>query len=646
LREFLLAMPRLAKSALALTADLVGFGLCVYVALWLVHLGPYAISHALIVIVVVQVSVALAWWQGMYRSVVRYMGLDLFIAGSRTAIGSAVAGAGLMHLFVFGSTPFRWAATYASLAFIYVCCSRYFARVFLTHHRARQRRQKVIIYGAGSAGAELATSLQYGDDYLPIAMLDDDPKLHGKKVNGLIVHAPSETEALCRQFDVKRILLAVPRARRKIRRQILEKLSKFPVRVQTIPDLGDIVSGKSQIADISDVDVADLLGRDPVPPNLQLLEACVTGKNILITGAGGSIGSELCRQLLALHPLRLVLFEISESALYSINKQLAGLVRESGSDCEIVPLLGSVAHERRIREVMGSFAIQTVYHAAAYKHVPLVEHNLFEGIHNNVFGTMRTARAANDAGVETFVLISTDKAVSPTSIMGATKRFGELVLQSYNKAQNTTRFCIVRFGNVLESSGSVVPLFREQIRNGGPITITHRNIIRYFMTLPEAAELVIQTGSMARGGDVFVLDMGEPVRIHDLAYRMVNLMGLTVRDDTNPDGDIAIQYVGLRPGEKLYEELLIGANVSGTEHPRIMRADEKCVPFNTLSRLVDELQAAEVDLDYDRARALLSQAVEEYRPNNGIDDLIWRSRNDSAAVARPKPVVHLASHHA
>jgi FlaA1/EpsC-like NDP-sugar epimerase len=573
------------------------------------------------------VSVGLAWSQGMYRSVVRYMGLDLFIAGSLTAVGSAIAGAVLMNVFVLGGTPRRWAIAYALFSFIYICSSRYFARMFLIDRLAQQQRQKVIIYGAGSAGVALTMSLQDGDEYLPVAMLDDDPKLHGKKVKGLEVHAPAEIEALCRRYGASQVLLAVPSTRRRSRRRILELLSEFPVHVQTIPDFGDIVSGKARVDDISEVNVEDLLGREPVPPNPQLLEACVTGKNVLVTGAGGSIGSELCRQLLALNPQRLVLLEMSEAALYGIDKELEGRLQELGIACEIVPLLGSVAHERRIREVMETFAVQTVYHAAAYKHVPLVEYNFFEGIHNNVFGTMHTARAAVDCGVETFVLISTDKAVSPTSIMGATKRFAELILQAHNSRSSTTHFCMVRFGNVLESSGSVVPLFREQIRSGGPITITHRDIIRYFMTIPEAAELVIQAGSMASGGDVFVLDMGKPVRIQDLAYRMVKLMGLTVQDETDPDGDIAIQYIGLRPAEKLYEELLIGSNVSGTRHPRIMRADETFLPFDTLWELIRDLQAAAAGLDYARARSLLARAVAGYRPTNGIDDLVWLSKN-------------------
>jgi FlaA1/EpsC-like NDP-sugar epimerase len=347
----------------------------------------------------------------------------------------------------------------------------------------------------------------------------------------------------------------------------------------------------------------------------------------------------LCRQLLALSPSRLVLMEISETALYQVNRQLEEIQRKNESTCEIVPLLGSVFHEERVREVLQAFGVQTLYHAAAYKHVPLVEQNLFEGIKNNVFGTLHTARAAMDCGVESFVLISTDKAVNPTSIMGATKRLAELILQASNSRETTTRFCMVRFGNVLESSGSVVPLFREQIRKGGPITVTHREIIRYFMTIPEAAELVIQAGSMARGGDVFVLDMGDPVRIQDLACRMVNLMGLTMQDDDHPDGDIQIEYIGLRPAEKLYEELLIGSNVTGTRHPRILRADEDFLSPDALSVLTDALAVAAEERDYDRARELLSRSVKEYSPSDDIDDLVHLSKSDTDKSADADTVV-------
>jgi FlaA1/EpsC-like NDP-sugar epimerase len=349
----------------------------------------------------------------------------------------------------------------------------------------------------------------------------------------------------------------------------------------------------------------------------------------LVTGAGGSIGSELCHQILNLSPKRLVCLELSEPALYSVERLLKKRADRLKSDSEIVALLGSVHHERRMREAFEVFDIQSVYHAAAYKHVPIVEQNLFEGIHNNVFGTWYTAKAAAAAGVETFVLISTDKAVNPTNVMGATKRLAELILQALNSRAKDMRVCMVRFGNVLESSGSVVPLFKEQIRSGGPVTVTHRDIIRYFMTIPEAAELVIQAAAMAKGGDVFVLDMGKPVRIEDLAHRMINLMGLTVRSEELPDGDIQIEYIGLRPAEKLYEELLIGSNVSGTQHPRIMRADEDFIPYDELLVMLEELRHASADLDYETARNVLRRAVKEYKPVNGIDDIIWARKSGS-----------------
>jgi FlaA1/EpsC-like NDP-sugar epimerase len=407
---------------------------------------------------------------------------------------------------------------------------------------------------------------------------------------------------------------------------VLERLSDFPVHVQTIPEIRDLITGQARVDDIRDVDVEDLLGRDAVPPDPKLLRKSIAGKTVMVTGAGGSIGSELCRQIIQLGPKTLVLYEISEIALYNIEKELCSVTETMDLPCEIVSLLGSVHHIDRVREVLEVYRINTVYHAAAYKHVPVVEHNLLEGVHNNVFGTLHVAKAAIEAGTDTFVLISTDKAVSPTSVMGATKRCAELILQGLQDEHPSIRFSMVRFGNVLASSGSVVPLFREQIRKGGPVTVTHRDIIRYFMTIPEAAQLVIQAGSMAKGGDVFVLDMGQPVKIRDLARRMINLMGLTVRDENNPDGDIAIKYTGLRPAEKLYEELLIGTDVTGTNHPRIMRANEDYIPFDHLVSLLEELRVASLHLDRDRARDVLKRIVAGYNPENGIEDLVWVQR--------------------
>ena len=644
-REAVVTLPRAAKSAVAFSTDVFGFGLSAVAALWLVYLSPYVVPALLVTGVTACCSIFLAWWQGMYRSVVRYMGLDLFVSGARTAIGSAIVGALLMQYFIFDATPYRWATAYAAFSFIYMCGSRVLARALLVEKRAERHRERVIVYGAGSAGAQLVTSLRGGDEYLPVAIVDDDPALHRNKVRGLEIYPPSDIEALCRRFSVRRILLAVPSAKHSIRRRILENLSAFPVYVQTIPEFGDIVSGRAQVDELRDVEVEDLLGRDPVPPNAELLAANIAGKHVLVTGAGGSIGSELCRQIVRQKPKRLILFEASEPALYSIQRQLQQFSEHNG--LEIVALLGSVTNEGRILEAIESFDVETVYHAAAYKHVPLVEQNLFDGIRNNIFGTLNTVRAAVDCRVSSFVLVSTDKAVNPTSIMGATKRFAELILQAEQPESNKTTFSMVRFGNVLESSGSVVPLFREQIRNGGPITVTHPSIIRYFMTIPEAAELVIQAGSMARGGDVFVLDMGDPVRIRDLAYRMVNLMGLTMQDENNPDGDIPIEYIGLRPAEKLYEELLIGSNVTGTEHTRILRADESSVPQATLKQYLVDLEEAMQTKNYVAARDLLAKAVTEYTPSIDVDDPAWLarasgddSRWDDTIVAFPAKRLH------
>ena len=618
----ILGLSRAAKQAAMLAADVLGYGVCVYASVWLLF-GSQIEPQNLIFLIVATILVAVPTTavMGLYQSIIRYMGVDLFIAGTRAAamsaliVGIIASSAGLV------SAPIRWAIAFGAGALIYVVGGRMMVRLFL--NRRNPNREHVIIYGAGEGGARLTAALFGGDDYMPVALIDDNPALHGKRVHGLEVFSPSQLQELIESTRATGVLLALPQASRRRRRQILEQLSEFSVRVQTIPEVKDLVSGKARVDDLTEVDVKDLLGRNQVAPNPELLGASVTGKSVMVTGAGGSIGAELCRQIIKLKPRKLLLFDMSESSLYCVDQELHLLNKKLDIPCDVIALLGSVHHESRIREVMQVFQIQTVYHAAAYKHVPIVEQNIFEGIHNNAFGTLHAARAAADAGVETFVLISTDKAVNPTNVMGATKRLAELVLQAYNSLPSRTRFCMVRFGNVLESSGSVVPLFREQIRSGGPVTVTHRDIIRYFMTIPEAAQLVIQAGSMAKGGDVFVLDMGMPVKIEDLARRMIGLMGLTIRDEQNPDGDIEISYIGLRPAEKLFEELLIGTNCCGTEHPRIMRADEECLSFESLMKMLEDMKKASESLDYDRARAVLLSAVKEYSPNNGIDDLVW-----------------------
>jgi len=615
-----------------IVADVVAYAASSVVAFWLVY-GTTEFSFEVIAISAIAILVAIPvhWTFGLYASIVRYMGLSLIFVGLKSTF---VVTASIMTISAVAgilSAPVRVGVVIWAFSLILVVGGRLCARMFLS--RRNKNRERVIVYGAGEGGAHLVASLFDGDDFLPVAMVDDDKAVQGKRVHGLRVYDPGDIEQTIKDTGVSGVLLAMPSATRRKRRQVLERLSEFPVRVQTMPGIKDIISGKARLDDIRDVDVKDLLGRNPVPPNTQLLTASITDKNVMVTGAGGSIGSELCRQIAMLKPRRLICFEISEAALYSIDRELKQLMAKKGLDFELVALLGSAHHEKRVTEAFQAFRVQTLYHAAAYKHVPIVEHNLFEGVHNNVFGTLHTARAAVESGVETFVLISTDKAVNPTSVMGATKRLSEQVLQAYNSRTTVTRFCMVRFGNVLESSGSVVPLFREQIRSGGPVTITHRDIIRYFMTIPEAAQLVIQAASMGQGGDVFVLDMGKPVRIEDLAHRMINLMGMTVRDDENPEGDIEIEYIGLRPAEKLFEELLIGSNVSGTEHPRILRADEEFLAYEQLDDLLTNLKEASAALDYDRAREILLEAVREYTPSNGIDDLVWSQKTGTDDAA-------------
>ena len=638
LRLRLLTLSRPSKQASMIAADVLSYVASAVVSFWIVY-GTIEFSSPVLVISVaaVLVGIPVHWAFGLYASIVRYMGLTLIVVGLQstlvvTAIVMAIgAFAGIM------SAPIRVGIVFWAFSLILVVGGRLAARMFLSRRNAN--REAVIIYGAGSGGAQLVSALVSGDDYLPVAIVDDKAELHGKRIHGLRVHSPERLEQLVTERGATGVLLAIPSASRRHRRQVLQRLSEFPVHVQTMPEIRDIVSGKASLDDIREVDVEDLLGRNPVPPNPELMVACIKGKVVMVTGAGGSIGSELCYQILKLAPERLVLFELSEAALYSVERKIRRHAQKKGIDCDIVALLGSVHHEHRVREVINAFEVKTVYHAAAYKHVPIVEHNVFEGIHNNVFGTLYTARAAIDGGAESFVLISTDKAVNPSNVMGATKRFAELVLQALNSQSNATKLSMVRFGNVLESSGSVVPLFKEQIRKGGPVTVTHRDIIRYFMTIPEAAQLVIQAGSMATGGDVFVLDMGKPVKILDLAKRMINLMGMTVRDAEHPEGDIEIEFVGLRPAEKLYEELLIGSNVAGTGHPRIMRADEDCLTMDVVTDLLDQLRQASRDLDYEQARKVLLTAVKEYDPQNGIDDLVWVQKTASGEAVESDRVI-------
>ncbi|MCK9394616.1 MAG: polysaccharide biosynthesis protein [Methylobacter sp.] len=516
--------------------------------------------------------------------------------------------------------------------------SRFFARwwlgeVYLNLGGGRgaksHSKKNVVIYGAGNAGVQLASALSYGREFRPVAFIDDDELLHKQKVNGLRIYPLSSLRYLIEKHQVSDVLLAMPSANRARKSEIIRLLEPFAVHVMSMPGLSEIAQGKVTVDALQEVDIADLLGRDAVAPDQSLLHANIAGKVVMVTGAGGSIGSELCRQIILLQPETLILFEISEFALYAIEKELQHLLAKAkdAKEIKLIPVLGSVVNAKRCEKICKTFKVQTIYHAAAYKHVPMVERNPGEAVWNNVFGTLHAASAAIKAEVETFVLISTDKAVRPTNTMGATKRFAELILQalSLNAVDNLrTRFTMVRFGNVLGSSGSVVPLFKEQIARGGPVTVTDERIIRYFMTIPEAAQLVIQAGAMGQGGDVFVLDMGEPIRIVDLAKRMIHLSGLEVKDAEHPGGDIEINFTGLRPGEKLYEELLIGDNVSKTGHARIMRAQEQVIPWAELEKMLAVLEQATQDDDFERVRGVLAGAVTGFVPQCEIEDLLWK----------------------
>lgn len=569
---------------------------------------------------------------GLYRAVLRYM--------SSQAVWSVVAGAtlstaALILIAFFSYVPFprTMPLIYFALILVTVGGSRLLVRA-LVYRFTITKKEPVVIYGAGSAGRQTATGIAAGMEYYVSAFIDDDFTKHGSIIQGIPVINITELKNLIDQGKAERILLALPSASRSVRNRIINQLQSFSVQVQTMPGIKDVIEGKVNPSQFVDVDIEDLLGRDPVNPLPQLMALNITSKNVMVSGAGGSIGSELCRQIIRFKPSKLVLFELSEYALYQIEKELSEYIKKYSLNIKLYPCLGSVQRVNRVENVMRAFDVNTVYHAAAYKHVPLVEHNVVEGIRNNVFGTYDSAMAAINVGVETFVLISTDKAVRPTNVMGASKRMAELVLQALSAAEfnKTTRFSMVRFGNVLGSSGSVVPLFRRQIEEGGPITLTDEKITRFFMTIPEAAQLVIQAGAMGVGGDVFVLDMGESVKIKDLAEKLIRLSGLDVKDENNPDGDVEIKCTGLRPGEKLFEELLVGDNVQDTYHERIMTASEAMLTWDDLEVILNKLDKACHDFDHERIREILNEAPTGFNPKDGICDLVWAARNAKAKV--------------
>lgn len=634
IRQRLLELSRRRKRAILIAVDFAVLSLILWTATSLRYNNPYwpATFAALVVFWAGPLlAVASFAYLGLYRFVTRYLGSHgntRIIMG----IGLSVMVWSVMVLMTGQlGVPRSVIVVYAGLAAIAIITIRSFIAWFLQasgvelpRFRDNELRHAVLIYGAGQPGIELANSLYHSRDRDVVGFCDNSPSMWGQYLSGFKVYRPERLGPVIERYGVKEILLAMPDSDRAERRLVLKELERFAVTVKVLPSLAEIASGRVALADLRPVDVEDLLGRDPVPPNRELLARDTRGKNVLVTGAGGSVGSELVRQVLRQGPRRIVLFDISEPALYEIDAELRdGIVSMApeGPVPEIVPVLGSVLDAQLVRETLTNNQIETIYHAAAYKHVPMVERNAAVGLLNNVIGTETVADAAIACDVNRMVLVSTDKAVRPTNIMGASKRLAELVLQARASERSGTIFTMVRFGNVLDSSGSVVQRFRRQIKAGGPVTVTHPEVVRYFMSIPEAAELVIQAGAMAKGGDVFVLDMGEPVRINDLAELMIRLSGLEPRTQLNPDGDVEIVYTGLRPGEKLYEELLIGAHTSGTEHMRILRSDEPALLPDDLRREIELLTSAIEMRNLPLIKAVLLRTVEGYQPDQELQNL-------------------------
>ena len=624
--KLFLSLSRLQKQCIAACADLFFLPLMLAMAVWMRFdvLNVELIKQFWILIVAAPlIAIPIFIRLGLYRAVIRFVDQKIVLV---VVYGVTMTVFALLALAVYFQVGILSRAVFAIFwisAMLYMLASRFVARAYLLKLSQNQHAVRVAIYGAGRTGTQVAKAFRDSADFLPLFLVDDKRELQGTSIAGLRVYSSTELPTLIATHRVQEIHLVMPSIPKETKKIILNRLEKLRIKVRVTPPIHDLLNGELAIKDIREIEIEDLLGRDSVTPDPRLLSACIMDKVVMVTGAGGSIGSELCRQILLQKPSQLILLEMSEFALYTIEKELITIKVEHALSTQIVPFLVSILDAKKCQKILTTFKVQTVYHAAAYKHVPLVEHNPIEGIRNNVFGTLSIAQGAMQAGVANFVLISTDKAVRPTNVMGATKRLAELILQALTEQTSTTRFCMVRFGNVLGSSGSVVPLFRQQILAGGPITLTHPDITRYFMTIPEAAQLVLQAGSMGGGGEVLVLDMGEPVKILDLAERMVHLSGLLLKSESDDEAAIEIQHVGLRPGEKLFEELLIGDNVGSTEHPLILRAQESMLTWPVLQAMLEKLDGLCRDFNYEEIRKWLVDVVKEYQPQGGIDDMVY-----------------------
>jgi FlaA1/EpsC-like NDP-sugar epimerase len=611
-------LSRLQKQLIVMVVDVFSLLLAIWLA-YVLRLGTLFVPNEqqlFLFFLVPLIAIPVFIKMGLYRSVIRYVG-EYILWTIMTAITIVMvtwsALAFFLELTGIEGLPRSIPILFWLLAAVFVPGSRFGARWLLWNPlKKRFSGRQILIYGAGTAGCQIATTLRQGRDLFPAGFLDDDTSLQGKDIAGLRVYSPTSLPVLIERFGIKDVIVSVPAASKKRQSEIVTFLEEYKVKVRILPAITDIANGKHLVNMLRSVEISDLLGRDTIPASPELLEQCINRKNVLVTGAGGSIGSELCRQIVRLNPYKIILFDISEYCLYKTEKDLLEICQRRNINCQIVARLGSVQNKQSVLSILEHHNVHTLYHAAAYKHVPLVEDNPVEGIENNVFGTLNTALAAKEAKVERFVLVSTDKAVRPTNVMGASKRLAELCIQALAENDTKTIFSMVRFGNVLGSSGSVVPLFQKQIKDGGPITVTHPDIIRYFMTIPEASQLVIQAGAMSTGGDVFLLDMGEPVKIVELAKHMIRLSGLEVKDDENPDGDISIEFTGLRPGEKLYEELLIDSQAKPTAHPRIYHAHEKKLSWKKMQQVLVELKQFCDDKNKKAIYKVLEQTVSGY----------------------------------
>jgi len=614
MKETFINLPRKIKKKLILFFDLFATifslfaSIFIYFGYW--HYPANDSNFWLVLLASPLIALIIFTSLGVYKDVIRFMGFQSIWRIFQGAFLHSILWTLIIYISKTEAIPFQVILINWLLIIVVITCSRLLFKWLLTEVSTNNN---VLIYGAGEAGRQVSNILNGDMNYKAVAFIDDDDEILHHSINSLRVYSKDNLKDLIKSKDVKEIFIAIPSLSRFRRIEIIRDLEFYSVGVRSLPDVSEIAKGKVKIQDLLEVDVSELLGREPVKPNINLLEKNIFKKVVLVTGAGGSIGSELCRQILHIKPKRLILFEISESALYEIEQQL---LNTNVLSIEIFPIIGSVKDKTRMAKICQHYGVQTIYHAAAYKHVPLVEYNQSQGVLNNTIGTLNAAQAAIESNVELFVLISTDKAVRPTNIMGASKRVAELLLQALNQQSQNTCFTIVRFGNVIGSSGSVIPLFKKQIKKGGPITVTHKDVVRFFMSIPEAVELVIQAGAMAKGGEVFLLDMGEPIRIYDLAVKMINLSGLQVFDKNNLEGDIEIIYSGLRPGEKLYEELMIGVNFSITENKFIMKTEEEMISWDKLEPLLAEIKDASISEETEKIYSLMKKLVPEFNSRN------------------------------